>query len=54
MSLAVPKLSPTPTKSYWHTRDVFRHGKPVELPLVKDPVKKHATDVCIVGSGIAG
>jgi hypothetical protein len=52
-ALTVPKLSPTPTRSYWLARGLTPRGAPV-LPLVPQPAKHHVTDVTIVGSGIAG
>lgn len=51
---ASPRLSPVPTKSFWHTREVWKNGRAV-LPILPEHLeKRHATDICIVGAGIAG
>lgn len=47
-----PRLSPSPTKSYWHTKGDPRAG--VVLPRLPEHFKRSTCDVCIVGAGIAG
>ncbi|GAX84858.1 hypothetical protein CEUSTIGMA_g12279.t1 [Chlamydomonas eustigma] len=51
-----PRLISMPTKSYWHTRNLFNSGSGVSqtLPFARETLRQHTSDVCIIGAGIAG